>query len=354
MTLDLSKIDLGGLSHEDVSYPEMVKGRVVQIDADFLAYQVSYEKEGDPKSPDDMKHNARVAVDHIRNMAAAEFVCMHLTPFTSNKGLRYHQAIQKVYQGNRTDKPKPRMLHSMRQWLADNFVGHLWEQCEADDGMAAAQYDAITSDRRNLSIVASKDKDLDMVPGLHMVWDTGEIIDTAASNNGDFGWVDLKVSRTATGTKTSKLKGYGYKWFWAQMLIGDTADNIQGLPKVTGMVLNQFDPTAAVRQAFQIIATNGDNASAVEKATSVLKARKPKACGPALAIKILDQVQNNKQAFEAVKSLYEMYGNEVGFTDYEGNSVPWQSVFVSEAQLLWMRRNVDDPHDVVHWFKEIA
>ena len=28
-----------------------------------------------------------------------------------------------------------------------------------------------------------------------------------------------------------KLKGLGQKFFWAQMLMGDTADHIQGLPR---------------------------------------------------------------------------------------------------------------------------
>lgn len=359
MTIDLSALDLSGLSHETVSYPDTVKSRVVQIDADFLAYQVSYEKEDDPKSPEDMKHNASVAVEHIRQMAAAEHAVMHLTPFTSDKGGRYKQAIQKPYQGNRVDKPKPRMLHVMRQWLSDNYRGVMCETCEADDSMAAAQYQALAAGNRDLSIIASKDKDLDMVPGLHMVWDTGDIIDTAASNNGDFGWVDLKETRSASGSKSSKLKGYGHKWFWAQMLIGDTADHIAGLPKVTGAVLNQIDPTAAVRQALQVVAANVSadgkpSEKALATARKVLADRKPKACGPAMAIKFLDMITNNHQAFHAVKGLYENYGHHVGFKDYNGNEVPWQSVFVSEAQLLWMRRNISDPNDVIHWFKEIA
>mgnify|MGYP003692429255 CR=1 FL=1 len=354
MTLDLSILDLGSLSHEDKKYPEMVTGRTVQIDGDFLAYQVSAERPDEPKSTEDMKHNARVAVEDIRRMAAAEHVAMHLTPFTSNKGHRYDQAIQRVYQGNRQSKEKPRMLHAMRTWLSDNFNGFLWEQCEADDGMAAAQYTAIREGKRELSIVASKDKDLDMVPGLHMVWDTGDIVDTAATNNDDFGWVDLKESRSASGMKKTKIKGYGHKWFWTQMLIGDTADNIQGLPKVTGSVLNWIDPTAAVRQAYQVVATGGDNKKAIAAADKILKSRKPKACGPALAIKLLDQMINNRIAFTAVKGLYEAYGNEVGFKDHAGNNVPWQSVFVSEAQLLWMRRDVNDDNDVIHWFKEIT
>lgn len=353
--LDLSALDLTGLAHEDVEYPSAVAGRTVQIDADFLAYHVSYEKEGDPKSTDDMKHNAEVEVEHIRKMAGAEKVFMHLTPFTSDKGGRFNQAILKPYQGNRTDKEKPRMLHVMRDWLSKRYPGALWDNCEADDGMSSFQYAAIANGDRHLSIIASKDKDLDMVPGLHMVWDTGQIIDTASSANDDFGWVELAT--TGTGT-TKKLKGYGYKWFWAQMLIGDSADNISGIPALPGNIVNHIDPTAAVRAALQVIASNvagGEvNEKALAKARATIASRKPKKCGPATAIKLLDMMHDNRQAFRAVKGIYESYGQQIGFVDYDGNPIDWQRVFVSEAQLLWMRRKHDDAYDVVHWFKEIA
>lgn len=345
---DLSALDLSGLAHEEVQYPPEVSGRTVQIDADFLAYQVSYEKDDDPKSPEDMKHNAAVAVEHIRRMAAAEKVHLHLTPFTSTKGGRYDQAIQRIYQGNRTDKPKPRMLHVMRNWFEQNYTGTQWQHCEADDGMSSFQYAAIKAGHGDLSVIASKDKDLDMVPGLHMVWDTGELVQTLD----DFGWVELQEKVSASGAKSSKLKGYGHKWFWAQMLIGDTADNIQGIPKICGRVLNKIDPTAAVIKA-QGDLTNMRDEKSVKRAHKVLTDRKPKACGPALAIKILNMVRTNKQAFDCIKARYEEYGQEVGFKDYNGQSVNWQQVFISEAQLLWMRRNAGDPNDVIHWFKEI-
>ena len=162
-------IDLGGLTpHMSAqSFPETVKGRVVQIDADFLAYQVSYEREGEVTSLSDMQHNCSIAVEKFRSLAAAERVHLHLTPGTSDKGSRYDIAIQKEYQGNRKDKPKPRYLHIMRDWMGKNFPATLHQFCEADDGMSSEQYAAIARGEANLSIIASKDKDLDMVPGLH-------------------------------------------------------------------------------------------------------------------------------------------------------------------------------------------
>lgn len=290
------------------NFPETVKGRTVQIDADFLAYQVSYEREGEVTSLSDMQHNCSIAVEKFRRLAAAEFVHLHLTPGTSDKGSRYDVAIQKEYQGNRKDKPKPRYLHIMRDWMGKNFPATLHQFCEADDGMSSAQYKAIAEGNAKLSIIASKDKDLDMVPGLHLIWDTGEIVPTDV-----FGkiWEDHSKS-------SMKLKGLGQKFFWAQMLMGDTADNIQGLPR------GFFD--------------NG----------------KSSLVGPAMTSMLLRDINSNKEAFQFVKGLYETTGQQKGYKHWKtGEDVPWQRVFVSEAQLLWMRKDTKNVNCVLNWFKEI-
>lgn len=353
--IDISSIDFEGLAHSiEHDYPDMISGRTVHIDADFLAYMVSAEKEGDPKTFEDMQHNAETVVDHLRKMAAAQFVHMHLTPSSSNKGGRYAIAIQKPYQGNREDKPKPRMLHIMRNWLAERYPGTQYQFCEADDGMASAQYAAIARGEEHLSIIASKDKDLDMVPGWHMVWETGKLIHTNDRGTGSFGWVDLIEKKSATGQVSKKIKGYGTKFLWAQMLIGDTADNIAGLPKLVGSVMNSVSPTMPVAAAKETLENPDANDKQKEKARKILNERKPGLCGPATAIKLLDKMQSDKQAFMIVRSLYELYGQEIGFFHHDtGQPVDWGQVFLSEAQLLWMRRNNSDPNDVIHWLKEI-
>ena len=352
--MNINGIDLDGLAHDAlaIDIPPQVKGRTVHIDADFLAYQVTAEKEdgSDQKSYEDMQHNAEVAVQTLRDLAAAEHVHLHLTPSTSNKGGRYEQALQRPYQGNRVDKPKPRYLGIMREWLAKRYSGTLHQFCEADDGMSSAQYKAIASGDRNLSIIASKDKDLCMVPGLHMDWDTGEIIDTD-----DFGHVKLVERVSSSGAVTKKLKGFGQKFFWAQMLIGDTADNIQGLPGVTGEIMNVLKPTKAIEKALAIYQSPNANPAQKAKAASELTARKPAACGPATAILLLDQMHDNKTAFATVKGLYKRYGDAVGYKHYDtGVDLHWGKVFASEAQLLWMRREPHNENCVLNWLKEIA
>lgn len=297
-------------------FPPEVKGRTVHIDADFLAYMVSYEKEGTIIELDDMQHNCKVAVEKIRKLAGAESAFLHLTPGTSDKGDRYNLAIQKEYQGNRADKPKPRKLHIMRDWMGKAFPATLHQNCEADDGMASAQYAAIAAGTPALSIICSKDKDLNMVPGLHVDWDSGEI----EFSNDKIGKPSMYGSIYLDHSKSSpKMKGFGQKFFWAQMLIGDTADNIQGLPYCC------------------------------------INVSKPKKVGPVMADVLLTNVDTNKDAFDLVKTLYEACGNTVGFKHWQtGENVPWQKVLISEMQLLWMRRDKTDPHCVLKWLKEVT
>ncbi len=290
--------------------PKTVPGRVVHIDADFLAYMTAYD---DNKSIPDMQHNCDVLIEKLRLMSGSEKTVLHLTPKGSDKGGRFDIAMLKEYQGNRKDKPKPKLLHVIREWMHKERGAILHAECEADDGMSIAQYEAIARGDRNLSIIATKDKDLTMVPGLLLDWDTGEITDTES----DYGYLTLDGSKAA-----KKIRGRGWKYFWAQMLTGDTADNISGLPMCCTM--------------------------------KYLPKGKPKLCGSVMAYEILNDALTNQEAFERVRELYKDCGEHTPYTNYRtGEQITFGQALVSEAQLLWMRRKLDI-NDVVHWLKEHA
>lgn len=349
--MEINGIDLDGLAHDAslIEVPEPVQGRVVHIDADFLAYQCSAERADgtDMKTWDDMKHNAKIAVSTLKELAGATAVHLHLTPATSDKGKRWEISQLKEYQANREGKEKPRYLNIMREHLAKEYPGTLHQNCEADDGMASSQYSALARGEEHLSIIASKDKDLRMVPGLHLDWDAGSIHATGDS----FGSIEL----SATAGGTTKLIGYGQKFFWAQMLMGDSADNISGLPKCVGTILNNVKPTGEINKASLDLLNHAAGTPKHTKALATLNERKPASVGPALAFLLLDEVTSNKQAFEYVKMLYRMYGEQIGFKEWRTEQeLPWNKAFLSEAQLLWMRRNRADELDVIRWFKEIA
>ena len=90
-------------------------------------------------------------------------------------------------------------------------------------------------------------------------------------------------------------------------------------------------------------------------ARAMLDSRKPGSCGPATALLILDQLTNNRDAFNNIRGLYKEHGENVGFTHYDtGAELHWGHVFASEAKLLWMRREAHNENCVLNWLKEAA
>lgn len=347
--MQVNGIDLSALPSqvEGADYPNEVKGRVVQIDADFLAYQVAYVREGEEKSFEDMAHNADVSIKHIRRLAGAEHYKLHVTGNGSNKGGRYNQAILKEYQANRADKEKPEMLEAIRDWMvsARDGVNHL--DIEADDGIVIEQQKAIDEGNANLSVIASRDKDLRMAHGLLLDMETGEI-----RESGGYGslWLDDTKS-------TKKLVGVGPAFFFAQLLMGDTADNISGVPHVSGGVLNTYDPTAGVLAA-QATLAKGDGVSPAKAAAArkALDTRKPKNCGHVLTYKILKDCTSIKSAWERIKLVYrEAYSADASAFKHwkDGRAISASACLVAECQLLWMRR-AKDPMDFASMLRAAA
>lgn len=348
---------VASLPQQGVKYPKQVLDRVAHIDADFMAYQVSAESKAelDPDDPtprktyEDMQHNAYEAVDHIRRLAGAGTAVLHTT-HNSNKGGRDAAAILKPYQANRADRDnRPEQLDRIREFLAAGvgdtkglFTGMNHTEQEADDGMAQAAYE----DPAN-NIVCSMDKDLLMVPGLKLNMYTHEVYKV----DDPFGsiWIDDSKS-------TKKLTGQGTKFFWAQLLMGDTADNISGLPECPGSMWQTHAGTKAFKDTLaQWIATDDTEiAKKLDAKMDKMKA-KTKKCGPVLTFQLLEGARDDKECWNTVKACYELLAKEHGYVYRHWQTgaevTPTQALF-SEMKLLWMRRTADE-NDVLHWLKEV-
>ncbi len=333
MTTVIEQFGLAGIEipalFDEPSYPEPVQGRVAHIDADFIAYQTSAESKEEldgtkpRKSLEDMQNSAREAVNHLMRMSGATSYVCHLTAPSSTKGGRYEQAVQREYQGGRADKAKPENLAALRKFIAHNLNGAVHLDQEADDGLAQANYGAMGKDGSwgdsNLSVIVSQDKDLRMVPGLHYDFDTKAVF-CVCDKFGSI-WIDDSGS-------AKKLKGWGTKFFWAQTLMGDTADNIRGIPAVP---------------ARMIPGTKG----------KTLTGGKP--CGPVLTYELLKDVQSDKDAFALIKSLWTAVEAELGYTFRHWETaepVTATQALLADMRLLWMRRD-KNPDDVLVWLKEV-
>lgn len=102
---------------------------------------------------------------------------------------------------------RPRHLKYVRDYLL-SIGAILSDGCEADDLLGIEQ--CASQD----TVIVSLDKDLLMIPGKHYSWEI-----RGATKSGP--WVKPAIARDVSESE-------GRHWFWTQVLIGDTADNIKG------------------------------------------------------------------------------------------------------------------------------
>ena len=169
------------------------------------------------------------------------------------KHFRYSVAQTKVYKENRQKQERPKHEMAVRQYLIDYHNAEVITGVEVDDALGIEQcksicdLDSCTSNKGkdfdcrtlgNPSIICSSDKDLQMIPGWHFDMDWGKIRSMGESEYRmksymrtstyfitDPGFLSLRVNG-----KKKKLVGGGQLWFCAQLLMGDSVDNIPGLP----------------------------------------------------------------------------------------------------------------------------
>lgn len=157
---------------------------------------------------------------------------VHLTPKGCLKNNRHLLLGAKAYQANRGSAKKPEMLEPLRSsaplYFQDHpditVFGHY--DIEADDALMIDHY------HMSNGVLVSADKDLLISPKEQYMTDTGTYL-TLPSND-RFGWITRKEWCTPSGKVNSKCVGKGTKFFLAQMLMGDTADNVKGILKYDG------------------------------------------------------------------------------------------------------------------------
>ena len=198
------------------------RGRTLILDGDGLCYVVAATVKTLPTA---IRHFQQRVLE-LMFLTRSEDALVHLTADGSYKAGRFLIRAEKPYQGNRKGKEKPALLESVRRAVAeqDNVLPDYsvllnWE-VEADDAMMQDAYRL-----RDNGVVWSEDKDLRMTPFPYYDRNRGEVMDGAG-----FGFIDIAFTKAGN----PKPVGQGLKFFWMQMLMGDTADNIAGLRRLDG------------------------------------------------------------------------------------------------------------------------
>ncbi len=187
------------------------------VDADILVYRCGFAADsqvkkdgGDPES--DYLSFALGNVKSVMKEVEAIFDQRDVRTFLSGSGnFREQVATIKGYKANRDTTHKPKYYREIKDYLINVWDAEVIEGMEADDALAMAQWEA--KDRS--TVIVSIDKDLDQVPGHHYNF--------------------VKNLYYYVNKSTADL------FFFKQMLIGDTSDNIPGIkgvgPKTTDKLL---------------------------------------------------------------------------------------------------------------------
>lgn len=203
------------------NYGAVQDAGVLILDGDGLCYEASASAKSLPLALDKLRQK----VLELMFLVGAQECRMHLTAKGSRKNMRDCLLGALPYQGNRQGKPKPPLLEILRIAAAQpggfpegtGVTVILHRFLEADDGM---MQDAYTQPK---ALVVSADKDLRIVPCPWYDMQTGNV-DTIQDR---YGWAEFDPDK-------GKIVGHGTKFFWAQMLHGDQADNVKGLFSALG------------------------------------------------------------------------------------------------------------------------
>jgi DNA polymerase-1 len=268
-----------------------VPGLTVHVDGDYLAYYASGNDECEPGTA---RMNAFNLIEKFSALTGATNAVVHNTASGCHKGERYLAATVKPYQGQRDGSRRPRNYPYLRELLlnytGDAFRTKVWTTREADDGFGACAYFAVGNPAQaGYAALATADKDMRMLPGLHIDW-TKLCLTT------------VKPGEYEVIGPNDKI--YGLKWFWLQMLMGDTADNCPGLEYIYLPVIPGKEP-------------------------------KMTKCGEKTALKALQGIDNHEDAYRAVADYYR-YAYR-GLEPKAGWPVFAYDRFVEQAALMWMR-----------------
>ena len=215
----------------------------ILIDGDILAYRSAYFCED--KDVEEGQHKIDDIVDSILYETSFDPETVEYEMFLTGKG-NFRFDVQPTYKANRKDKPKPIHLNAMRQYLIDGYNAKVSSEQEADDDIAIR-----ATELGRDTIIASIDKDFLQVPCRHYNFNRKTLV------------------------YVSEFEGL--KFVYAQILQGDTADNVFGLKGIGAVKsVRMLDGATNERELYDLCveAYNGNEDKVIENARLLWLRRK--------------------------------------------------------------------------------
>lgn len=172
------------------------------IDGDIIVYTISFVTENINDQEDVAKRTNHYILQILSRVGQEGQYNIFLTGKNN-----YRKLIYPDYKKSRRMKPKPRWYEFIRQHLIDKWNAITVNNIEADDALSITQryYNKIN---KNTTIIASKDKDLLQIPGLHYRIPT----------KSTFPYTIVEIDETQA-----------FQSLMQQSMMGDSTDDIPGI-----------------------------------------------------------------------------------------------------------------------------
>ncbi len=183
----------------------MSKSWDLRIDGDVLVYTAGFAADSRGGELAHSLYNVKLLINKYRKMFPGKCT-VYLS--STDKSVNFRHTISDSYKLNRKDAKKPTYYSEIRQYMVHHWKALVCPWGEADDWLG------VNSEKQ--TVIVSKDKDLLMLPNVyHYRMTTDKLIYAT-----DPGQLFLSDDH-------KKLLGTGFAWFCAQMILGDTIDNIK-------------------------------------------------------------------------------------------------------------------------------
>lgn len=173
---------------------------IALIDGDILLYRVGYTTENE----EDWVAMERME-SLMQGILSATKATEHCVYFSAGREETFRAELYEDYKQNRT-QPKPKHYGILKQFLVNEYNTSQEVGQEADDGMGIAQCENDLNAEGNMwhidTVICSIDKDMLQIPGHHYNF--------------------VKDQFTFVTPEEGRL------FFYKQLLIGDTVDNVKG------------------------------------------------------------------------------------------------------------------------------
>lgn len=192
------------------------KPKHLLIDADTWSYDIAFAAENAEEGDLGTQFCGMMIESRLTDIMEATH-CKTFEMFLTGGGnFRHEVATIKPYKGNRK-QPKPKYYEWIRNYLVTRHRALVIDGMEADDYLAIRQ-----TELQDFSVIVSRDKDLRQVKGWHYGYASGRQAEFPLTYYDTHGELNLEKN---------KLTGGGDMFLYAQCLMGDTTDNIQGIPR---------------------------------------------------------------------------------------------------------------------------